>query len=301
MDDAYLNITGVKAFLAIAATRSISKAAEMLFSTQSTVSVQLKNLETELGIRLVERRKGYRTVELTQKGKDFISIAERFVQLGKEAKALRYEKEMSLTVSGVDSLNIYAFAPFFHQIAEENDTPINLRIFTHQTAEIYEQIENRAADVGFVLYQRRYQNVFTKTLFREKMLLVKFGAKKSGQRKRLCVHPRDLDFGNEIFFNWGTEFSLWHELWRSPNTNPHIQVDTVTMIMKFLRGEYWSVLPESIINSLRAQYSLQVFSLREAPPDRVCYELTHRFPNPANLPAMHIFEEKLQRYLRSRR
>jgi DNA-binding transcriptional LysR family regulator len=301
MDDAYLNITGVKAFLAIAATQSISKAAEQLFSTQSTVSVQLKNLETELGVRLVERRKGYRTVELTKKGKDFISIAERFVQLCKEAKALRYEKEMSLSVSGVDSLNIYAFAPFFHQIAEENEPPINLRIFTHQTDEIYGQIENRSADVGFVLYQRRYQNVFTKTLFREKMLLVKLCEKEFRQKKKRFVHPRDLDFGQEIFFNWGTEFSLWHALWCSPNTTPHVQVDTVTMIMKFLRGEYWSVLPESIINSLRAQYSLRVFSLRDPPPDRVCYELTHRFPTPANLPAMHIFEEKLQRYLRNRR
>jgi DNA-binding transcriptional LysR family regulator len=50
----------------VVSKKSISKAAEeILYLTQSTVSFQLKTLEEELGVTLIERRRGYRQIELT--------------------------------------------------------------------------------------------------------------------------------------------------------------------------------------------------------------------------------------------
>lgn len=53
-------------------------------------------------------------------------------------------------VSSVDSLNIFAFFPFYKQLTQQ-EPPIKLRVFTHQTPEIFEQVENRTVDIGFVL------------------------------------------------------------------------------------------------------------------------------------------------------
>jgi len=56
----------LECFVATAKTRSFAKAAEMLFTSQSTVSYQIKHLEDELGFLLFERDN---RVELTSAGR----------------------------------------------------------------------------------------------------------------------------------------------------------------------------------------------------------------------------------------
>ena len=53
-----MDLANIEVFLAIARTRSISKAAKTLFVSQSTVSYRLKLLEEELDCKLIERGRG---------------------------------------------------------------------------------------------------------------------------------------------------------------------------------------------------------------------------------------------------
>lgn len=53
-----MNITCVETFLTVIRTRTISQAANILYVSQSTVSGRLKQLEEELGVTLIERKKG---------------------------------------------------------------------------------------------------------------------------------------------------------------------------------------------------------------------------------------------------
>lgn len=66
----------IETFLEIVRTRNITKAAENMFLSQSTISNRLKHLEDELGYCLLQRAKGQRLIQLTQHGKEFIPIAE---------------------------------------------------------------------------------------------------------------------------------------------------------------------------------------------------------------------------------
>ena len=292
-----MNISEVKAFLAIVSAKSISKAAEMLYLTQSTVSFQLKTLEKELDVMLIERNKGQRQINLTHKGQEFISIAERYVQVWNEAHSLQYKNTANLTINSVDSLNIYTFAPFYQQLLQ-GDPPIRLRVLTYQTPEIFKQIENHSADVGFVLSPRRYQNIIMKPLFQEKMLYVQMKGQRIKQDRMESIHSKNLDFRKEIFFNWGPEFSQWHSAWCNPNIHPILQVDTITMLMLFLKDDLWTILPAILVEVLKRKYQLICRPLEEGPPDRICYKLTHRFPKPAQLECIEIFEKKLERFLR---
>lgn len=291
-----MTITGAEAFLAIVSTKSISKAAELLFLSQSTVSFQLKTLEKELGVMLVERQQGHRQVELTKNGIDFVNIAERFVQLWKEAHALKLNNDAVLSISSVDSINIYTFSSFFKQIVR-GEPSIRLKIFTHQTPEIFEQVENRAVDIGFVLSQRRYRNIIMKPLFHEKLFYVKKCDCQNPDSNETGIHPSNLCFEKEILFNWGPEYLQWHDAWCNPNTQTFLQVDTITMLMIFLDNEYWTILPASLVKVLQTKYPLTVRQIEDGPPDRVCYKLTHRYPRPAQIPAMVILETKLDEFL----
>ena len=61
----------IKTFIKIVKYRSISKAAKKLYLTQSTVSHRINVLEEELGVKLIIRRKGYRSIESTHDGEAF--------------------------------------------------------------------------------------------------------------------------------------------------------------------------------------------------------------------------------------
>ena len=67
--------SGIEAFLSICRSKSITRAAEDLFICQSSLSVRLKTLETELGTTLFSRKKGQREIVLTKSGKEFYEIA----------------------------------------------------------------------------------------------------------------------------------------------------------------------------------------------------------------------------------
>jgi len=72
-----MNITSrqLKAFVITARHQSFSRAAEQLFITQSGMSVLVRELETQLGVRLFERTT--RKVALTAFGSQFLPIADR--------------------------------------------------------------------------------------------------------------------------------------------------------------------------------------------------------------------------------
>ena len=61
-----MNYTDIHTFLTIASSPSLSKAAESLFVSQPALSHRLSALEEELGTELIIRKKGSRTLELTE-------------------------------------------------------------------------------------------------------------------------------------------------------------------------------------------------------------------------------------------
>jgi LysR family transcriptional regulator, carnitine catabolism transcriptional activator len=73
----------LKAFVLTARLQSFSRAAEQLFITQSGMSLLVRELETQLGVRLLERTT--RKVALTEFGTQFLPIADRSLRELEEA------------------------------------------------------------------------------------------------------------------------------------------------------------------------------------------------------------------------
>jgi DNA-binding transcriptional LysR family regulator len=77
-----LDIDALRTFVAVAEHRNFTRAAEVVARTQSTVSVQIKNLEDRLGFTLFERTK--RSVALTPRGEQLLGYAHNILKLHDE-------------------------------------------------------------------------------------------------------------------------------------------------------------------------------------------------------------------------
>ena len=57
------------------------------------------------------------------------------------------------------------------------------------------------------------------------------------------------------------------------------------------------VAPESVVYEMARFRPVYVSELKNPPPDRCCYKITHRFPLVTSEPALEYFEEQLELYL----
>ena len=73
-----LDIDALRTFVAVAEHRNFTRAADVVSRTQSTVSVQIKNLEERLGFALFERTK--RSVALTERGDKLLAYLNELVE-----------------------------------------------------------------------------------------------------------------------------------------------------------------------------------------------------------------------------
>jgi DNA-binding transcriptional LysR family regulator len=78
-----LDIDQLRTFVAIAETGSFTRAAEIVFKTQSAVSMQMKRLEERIGKAIFER--DGRTSKLTEDGERLVDYARRIVKLNMDA------------------------------------------------------------------------------------------------------------------------------------------------------------------------------------------------------------------------
>lgn len=77
-----MDIKNLLTFIQVAELNSFTKAAQVLGYSQSTVSSQIKQLETELNCQLFERI--YHTIALTDKGKEVLNYAHQMTKLTAE-------------------------------------------------------------------------------------------------------------------------------------------------------------------------------------------------------------------------
>lgn len=113
-----MNLRQLKTLVAVAENRSLSSAAQAVGLTHSAVSVQIKSLETELGISLLDRTR--RPPVLTDTGHSLVDRAREMVTLLDEIASLGSEEQLvgSLTLGVVPSAMIHLLPPALSSLKE---------------------------------------------------------------------------------------------------------------------------------------------------------------------------------------
>ena len=136
---------------AIASENSFTKAAEILFISQPSLSKQVKLLENRLGILLINRENN--KISLTEGGKLFLQYAERILALCEEScralNDLKNGDRGSLTVGASQTIGTYLM-PRVLALFAQHYPQINLKVQVDSTRFIAKNVVNRDIDIAVV-------------------------------------------------------------------------------------------------------------------------------------------------------
>lgn len=143
-----MELKNLRTFQAVVDQGSYQKAAEFLGYTQSTITVQIQQLEAELGIPLFERV-GRRMV-LTQVGdraliqaRELLAAADRLSQVGRSSRAITG----TLRVDMAETLLCYQMQPVIHKF-RKLAPQVRLIIRNRNCLQIAENVHTGACDLG---------------------------------------------------------------------------------------------------------------------------------------------------------
>ncbi len=156
-----MELRQLKYFITNADTLNFTEAARQCFITQSTLSQQIKQLETELGVQLFERI-GKR-VFLTETGRDFLPYARQTVadadygvQRIKDMEDLKTGRLCIGTTFGLSALITDAIARFSEQYPE-----IHLEVMFLKQDELIEAVRERKVDFSLTFEMMEKDDLLT--------------------------------------------------------------------------------------------------------------------------------------------
>ena len=161
-----MDINHVREFIVLAQTGNFMEAAEILFSTQSTLSKHIKNLETEMGVSLFERTT--RKVVINKYGQLFLPIAKQIVELQDQYTALlqshlKTEKE-TLTIGSIHVLAQYHITDIFADYKKiRPNTTIN--VVQGGSEEMKAMLRKKTCDLAFIRYAEDGDDDIIKILY----------------------------------------------------------------------------------------------------------------------------------------
>lgn len=146
-----MELRHLRYFVAVAEELNFTRAAEKLRLAQPSLTRQIRNLEDELGVRLLDRSRNQ--VSLTDEGKSFLVDARRLVALSLES--VKAVQRFSRGESGQLNLG-YLFKFNFDLLPAtlatfyETHPQIVVNLFDMSPAEQLRALEGRKIDLGFV-------------------------------------------------------------------------------------------------------------------------------------------------------
>lgn len=181
----------LRTFTVIAKVGSFTKAAEQLDYAQSSVSAQVRALETELETRLFERMG--REICLTEAGQRLLVYAEQFLKLAEEAKESvsgSAKPAGTLTIGAPESLCVFLLPPVLLQYRKLYPE-VKLVLKLGSCKDLYEWTRQNRVDVGFLMGAPKVMpGLLVESMRQEQMVLV--GAKDHPLALQASCSPQDL-------------------------------------------------------------------------------------------------------------
>lgn len=186
-----MDLKNLMTFIYVAELASFTKAAEVRGYSQSTVSFQIKQLETELNAQLLERIN--HTVVLTERGKEVLKYAHQIHQLTQalenqmqEGQALSGHIRLAMAASLCDSLLDDAFLDF-----RQRYPGILLKITAAGTEEMFRLLNHNEVDAVLTLDSHIYDTEYV--IAKEQKVGMHFVAAADTPLCRAKIHSvRDL-------------------------------------------------------------------------------------------------------------
>lgn len=144
-----IDVLGVQAFVAVGESGSFQKAGESLFISQTALTRRLQNLESFLGVKLIERTT--RSVALTAVGRDFMPHARRLLtELTSTLMDIRETGKVQrgdVTIACVPTVAFH-FLPAVLQEYSTQHPDNHIQILDHSSSAVVDSVLRREAEFG---------------------------------------------------------------------------------------------------------------------------------------------------------
>ena len=151
-----MELKNLDTFIQVAELSSFTKAADKLGYSQSTVSFQIKQLETELKAQLFERIN--HTVSLTERGKEVLMYAHQISQLTRDMERTATDTQNIsgyIRIAMADSLCSWLMKENFSSF--HRDYPgITIKIIAASTEEMFRLLNQNEVDLVYTLDNHIY-------------------------------------------------------------------------------------------------------------------------------------------------
>lgn len=267
-----MNREMISSFILIVQQQTISSAAKSLFVSQSTISHRIQMLEQELGLKLFERQRGFKKMELTEEGRKFYPLAMQWLELSSQMHQIKSNNSLGkVRIGSMDSINQYLLPPIISKIRDDYPE-LQMEFVSYHSSEIYSRLTSQLMDIGFAFFPIRY-DIQAKPVFNEPMYMICL----PGHYAEGPIHPSQLEKKHQVFFTWDDNITNWNNEWWPEQEPPYVKVDSCGLLTTFLTSpELWALCPASAAASLRAQYGIEIHPFIVAPPNRICYMLCRK-------------------------
>ena len=221
-------------FLKVAQLQSFSKAAESLGYSQSAVTVQVQQLENELGVRLFDRIG--KTVSITHYGQEFIPYARDVVSAAARAVSFTVqERDLTgtLRIGTIESIMTASFGeilPLYH----EHCPHVNTQLVEGDTKTLSDMLMHNEVDL-----------IYTLDECPQEIVIVASPKHPFAAAKKLKL----ADLVNEPFVLMPQFNSYRHQFdmelaHQKLSIRPFLELESTSMVMQLLEhNPYLSVLP----------------------------------------------------------
>ncbi|HUG98818.1 MAG TPA: LysR substrate-binding domain-containing protein [Gammaproteobacteria bacterium] len=187
----HLSLRALGYLVALAETRHFGKAAERCFVSQPTLSAQLKKMEDQLGVQLVERGQ---QVRLTDIGERVVERARRVLDEAREIEELarNFQDPLAgeLRIGLIPTVGPYLL-PHIASPLRDRFPRLKLLLLEHQTHRLVELLKSGDIDVGILALPIPTERLVTRVLYAESFQVALPADHRLARRRRLTLD--DLD------------------------------------------------------------------------------------------------------------
>lgn len=245
-----MELRNLVTFVRIVELQNFSKTAEQLGYSQSAVTMQIKQLEAELGVPLFERI-GKR-VKLTQAGERLLPHALEILNSVRKAEGIAHEPGQISGKLRIGTSESYVASVLPPIIMELNEICPRVEVctYTAMVSDLFNMLRQNDVDLLLFLDQKIYFPKWVKVLEQpEKIFFVASSKSELAQKKRLSIERllREPLYLTEkgVSYRYAVEQLLAE---RGYELHPSWEVGNTDVITRFLlAGKGVSLLPEYVV------------------------------------------------------
>jgi LysR family transcriptional regulator, low CO2-responsive transcriptional regulator len=285
----------LRTFLEVAKQGSFSRAGQKVFRSQSAVSAQIRQIESEYGERLLDR--SGKTVRLTPAGEVFREYAQRMLSLRDES--LRAVADHGNDPRGVLALGaneatcLYVLPNVFAEYLRLYPS-VQVSIYRNFSHKILERLDSGAIDVGIVTLPVKMPMLKVRTIFRDRLVLMVSADNPLAQHDKV---PISMVVEQPLILpRTGFTRRIMDKLFRPYRDKLHVRMElpSIGMIKSFVAaGLGVSLISESFARDEVQSGKVRLIGLKD---NELSRELGLAYRRNRSLPrAAEVFIELLQR------